>query len=434
MFYYLPLEGYAARYTHQWSAPETGWLERNWLQYGLKYKRVDSHVNEQHRNVSGEKNTIKVGAVLDARIRAGHCFHQVMQIVRMAYEGEIKDSDTIYFDDFWHPGIEALPYTFHQLGIRPRVYCFLHAQSVDEYDFTYPMRNWMRHFEKGIGEFVDGIFVCCPFLKDLVRQGGIAYGDKIHVTGHPFNSEEVLSRMPRPYQAWMQGQGNIAPPFATMRSASGRDNVVVWSSRWDAEKDPHFFMEVVRRVVESRPDIVFKVCTSAPRLRSNDTRLLQEAFAMQERYPKNFLIREGLTKEQYYTILTESKVQFNCALQDFVPITLQEAMVAGCVPIYPYFRSFPELFESKPDHSTGFFTYPHRNEWAAAEMIKWFIAENDIPDNNHWSRVAVAQRAWLYQKWDLSWIRMLDKMNLLEGASIPEGMVKESRRDPFARA
>ena len=33
------------------------------------------------------------------------------------------------------------------------------AQSVDEYDFTYNMKNWMRHYELGLDERLSGIFV-----------------------------------------------------------------------------------------------------------------------------------------------------------------------------------------------------------------------------------------------------------------------------------
>jgi hypothetical protein len=53
-------------------------------------------------------------------------------------------------------------------------------------------------------------------------------------------------------------------------------------------------------------------------------------------------------KNDYYELLADSKVLFNCALQDWVSNTASEADALGTNCLYPAYRSFPETFAN--DH------------------------------------------------------------------------------------
>ena len=55
-------------------------------------------------------------------------------------------------------------------------------------------------------------------------------------------------------------------------------------------------------------------------------------------------IHENLSKNEYYNILADSRVLFNCALQDWVSNTASEADALGTNCLYPAYRSFPETF------------------------------------------------------------------------------------------
>ena len=55
-------------------------------------------------------------------------------------------------------------------------------------------------------------------------------------------------------------------------------------------------------------------------------------------------IYKDLQKNDYYNIVNDSKVLFNCALQDWVSNTVSEADTLGCNVVYPIYRSFPETF------------------------------------------------------------------------------------------
>jgi hypothetical protein len=56
-----------------------------------------------------------------------------------------------------------------------------------------------------------------------------------------------------------------------------------------------------------------------------------------------------LEKNEYYNIVNDSRVVFNCALQDWVSNTVSEADALGCNVLYPAYRSFPETFANDPD-------------------------------------------------------------------------------------
>jgi glycosyltransferase involved in cell wall biosynthesis len=407
--FYVPLESYKERYTMQWSAPKTGWLERNWRRHGVEYVRIDGLVPPPPRE-------IKAGVVLDAVGRCLNTFEQIKELLLLAESGKIKDSDVIYFDDFWTPGFEALPYAFDVLGIRPRMYSFLHAQSVDEFDFTYPMRDWMRPIERGMAAALDGIFVCCPTLKDLVVQGGICDQSKVIVTGHPFCSEEVMERMPGWYRAWMVSPEGVDPAVVPRR-----ENKVVWSSRFDHEKNPHFFMDVAMKIIARTADVKFVVCTSAKELRSNRPTNVNRAREMAGYFPNRFVIKENLTKEEYYAELCSAKVQFNCANQDFVAITLLEASVAGCFPLYPYFRSFPETFMYNPA-----FMYRHLDLDDAVGKILSIVSRDDL-----WSAEFIKGRSWIHSRFDTSWFRQVYTMGLSWNPSGDASLVYDATRIPL---
>jgi hypothetical protein len=60
-------------------------------------------------------------------------------------------------------------------------------------------------------------------------------------------------------------------------------------------------------------------------------------------------IYENLSKNDYYNLVNDSRVLFNCALQDWVSNTVSEADTLGCNVLYPAYRSFPETFANDPE-------------------------------------------------------------------------------------
>jgi glycosyltransferase involved in cell wall biosynthesis len=365
--FYCPLEDYPERYTGQLAS---------WFQDELQRQHVAFAV------VPGDPRTqqhIQTGQVLDACRRGQHAMAQSSTLLSWIAGGSIADGDVIYFDDFWHPGVEAVKYALHQHKLDVKLFAFCWAQSVDKFDFTHGMLPWIRPFEQGNGHCYDRVFFASSMLAAFAEVEGISRQSA--VVGLPFNSHEVLSRMPLWYHEYLAGERRAM----VVRHRHERKRDVVFSSRFDWEKNPQFFIEVMQQLLERHwaTNIRFVICTSQPALRSNDPSVLVTLKQLMARFPHSIKVASGLTKEQYYETLCKSRVQFNCAYQDWVSFTLLEALTAGCYPIYPDWRSFPETFGPGSPH-----LYADRNVDAAVDAILHVMDADEMV----WDREAILDR------------------------------------------
>lgn len=368
MLWYMPLEPYEQRYTSQLSAANDGWNERNWTRMGISYRRIEGR---------SYRPTILHGSVVDAVGRSIWAMSQVEQFLIAIDHQQVSSDDIVYFDDFWHPGIEAIRYACDVMGIIcPRMYAYCWAQSFDQYDFTFKMRSWIRKYERSNAQLFTKVFVANTMLKDLMEDLDIPCD--VEVVGLPFDSDEVRCRMP--YERLP------------------RKNQVVFSSRWDSEKRPDKFLRIMDMVVSDEPLTQFVICSGSPKLTSNSSTLVQMLEYYKGKYPNNLIVREGLSKKDYYEILASSKVQVNTALQDWVSFTLLEASVAGCWPVYPNFRSFPETLQKQP-------IFLYDDDKTAATMIVAALRSETIfhPD-------VIKQREWIHKRFDSTWARILYHM------------------------
>jgi glycosyltransferase involved in cell wall biosynthesis len=319
MFYYLPIEPYEERYTCYLSTPNGFWesfLRKN----DIPYKAL--------RGEARSENRIRIGAgqVLDTYTRSVWCMSQIAEFLRDLDGGLVKDGDVVYIEDFWHPGFEALPYARAMSGIDFRIYAWCHADTWDQTDFTYyrGMEPWKRYFELGIAKSLNGMFVADAGLKELIMQAG---GDlcPIHAVGTCWNTD------------WIRKRYGYNPN-------DRRENIVVFASRWDEDKDPMFFCKLVLAVAEdlSAPkNVKFMVTTGFRRLTSNRAEFVDMAKTLKAKLPHMFEIYEDLSKASYMALLNTAKVHFNCAHHDWVSYALLESCAMGCMPLFPDYRSFP---------------------------------------------------------------------------------------------
>ena len=311
--FYFGLEPLKARYTHQLSKE---WMPATFAPYADKLEFID---------VEGEWNTdqqIKVGAVLDAVGRGKFAMSQCSTFLDMLNHDCINNGDIIFLQDYWHPGIESILYALDLYGIEVEIYAMLHAQSVDEYDFTYPMREWMRGFELGLDKRMTGIFVGSTIHKDQLRQAG--FESPIHVVSLPLHLEMTQAKYPE------------------YKKGTRKKQIIVYSSRLDKEKNPFFMMEVAEKYLNEFSGAEWHVTTSGKEFKSMLPGVLEALHELAERQPR-FKLLKNLTKQEYYKELAEAKVQFNCALQDYVSWTVLESTAFGCDIVFPNFRSFPEF-------------------------------------------------------------------------------------------
>ena len=313
--YYMGLEPYEGRYTLQLQQ----WSEDAFKRRGIDYEVI-------HGETLDDSKAIVTGQVLDAHGRSYYSLTQMAKLVKKMKAGEITWEDTIFFEDMFTPGMEVLPYIMDQLPweYQPRVFVRCLAQTIDPDDFlhVWDMQEWMSHYEKMTDHFVTGVLASNEEMVAHIKIAGWT-APIYNISGLAFDKDEVQSRV------------NEIKPFIN------RKKRVVFAARFDQEKQPDFFMDLIERYGHNHRDVEFAVLSGGP-LRSNDQKYIDRARELEK--TANFKIYENLKKNEYYCLLADSRVLFNCALQDWVSNTASEADALGTNCLYPAYRSFPETF------------------------------------------------------------------------------------------
>ena len=323
----MGLESYEARYTLQL----TEWNRRVFEKRGLDIVYVPGETLDNSKS-------IVVGQVLDAHGRSYFSMSQLMNLVRMMREGEVTSEDVIYFEDMFQPGIESLPYIMDQVpaSMRPRIFVRCLAQAIDPDDFVHVwgMAGWMNTYEKMVNELVQksngAVLATNEEMVAHMRVAGWS-APIYNISGLAFGKEEVLGRI--------GGKANIKP--FTERSLR-----VGFAARFDQEKQPGFFMDFAEAYQERFPQVEFAIFQGGE-LRSNNPEYVTRARSLEAQ--GKLKIYDNLNKNDYYNLLNDTRVLFNCALQDWVSNTVSEADTLGANVLYPAYRSFPETFANCPD-------------------------------------------------------------------------------------
>ena len=335
----MGLEPYEGRYTLQLQ----DWTERVFKKRGIDYVIVPGTTIDDSKAIS-------VGQVLDAHGRSYFGMSQIMNLVQMMRNGEVTNKDIVFFEDMFQPGMESLPYILNQVDEkhRPAIYLRCLAQSIDPDDFVHVwgMSKWMSMYEQMCNEIPNVTILATN--EEMVAHMRIANWKApiYNISGLSFGKEEVQGRVPN------------RKPFLE------RSERVVFGARWDQEKQPQFFMDLLVEFKRKHPGVDFTICSGGP-LRSNNTFYVDEARHLEKQ--GLITIRENLEKNEYYKILADSRVLFNCALQDWVSNTVSEADALGTNVLYPAYRSFPETFAN--DHTRMYIPWSMEDATAKLETL-----------------------------------------------------------------
>jgi hypothetical protein len=313
--YYMGLEPYEARYTLQLQDWNTEAFEKR----GLDYVVVPG-------DLLTTDQSIVTGQVLDAHGRSYFGMSQMMSLVKLMKEGEVTSEDCIFFEDMFQPGIESLPYIMDQVSEehRPKVFVRCLAQSIDPDDFVH---------EKMVNEFVTGVLATNEEMVAHMKIAGWT-APIYNISGLAFGKEEVRRRLLE---------------LEEYKPFEERKMRVAFTARWDQEKQPDFYMDLIEEWYKRYgKDHGIEFCLlSGGELRSNNDSYMKRTKKLQKQ--KKLVIHENLSKNDYYRILNDTRVVFNCALQDWVSNTVSEGDALGCNVLFPAYRSFPETFANDRD-------------------------------------------------------------------------------------
>jgi glycosyltransferase involved in cell wall biosynthesis len=316
---HVPIEPYPTRYT------------ADWVQ---QFESAFKVTNTQFITVLGNQsvNTITSGSVLDACGTHMYKFSQLEKLMFMILNKEITENDVIFFSDLWFPGLESLFYVRAITGIDFKIAGVFHAGTWDPHDFTSRtgMRDWGQHLETSWLHGVDMIFVATQWHKDLIVINSEDFDEsKIFVTGIPFYSEKLR---------------DTYFPDHTVQII--KEKIVVFPHRLDIEKHPEKF----DRIAKKYPQWSFVKTIDATK-----------------------------NREEYFNLLSRSKVMISFAEQETFGYSTVESMALGNFVIVPNQLSYREIV---PDG------YRYNNEKEIPEMLEKFMASDELPyypDLNKWA-------------------------------------------------
>jgi glycosyltransferase involved in cell wall biosynthesis len=311
---------------------------------------------------------------------------QLMNLVQLMRNGECSGEDVVFFEDMFQPGMESLPYIMCQIPEeqRPTIYLRCLAQAVDPDDFVHVwgMSKWMSLYEQMCNE-IPNVHILAT-NEEMVAHMRIANWTApiYNISGLSFGKDEVLSRVNTQVKPWEE-----------------RSDRVVFAARFDQEKQPDFFMDVIEMVKAINPNIEFAVLSGGP-LRSNNQKYLDRALQMEA--DGQLTILKDLQKNDYYNVVNDSKVMFNCALQDWVSNTVSEADALGCNVVYPAYRSFPETFAN--DHTRLYMP------WSKEDAVSKILAGVEAPSDkmgkiSNWTNGTIDRMVDIMQGTGEKWLR-----------------------------
>lgn len=129
---------------------------------------------------------------------------------------------------------------------------------------------------------------------------------------------------------------DISPPVAG-RYGSADGPLVLWSHRWDHDKNPRaVFGSLVKLADEGVP---FRLAIAGENERVDPREFLE----VQERLADRIEHVGYLDRADYCALLARTDVVVSAAHHEFFGIAMVEAMVAGAVPVLPDRLSYPEI-------------------------------------------------------------------------------------------
>jgi hypothetical protein len=238
---------------------------------------------------------------------------QVEQMGRLFCDGSVHPGDHFIFTDAWHPGIINLKYMSELLGIPITTHGLWHAGSYDPQDFLGRLvgdKPWVRHAEKSFFHAFDHNYFATDFHIDmfclnLLRTSSGFYKDWI-------NSGKIVRT------GWpMEYMDNILTTYKGMP----KRELILFPHRIAPEKQ----VEIFRDLAKQLPQYEFVVCQD-----------------------------QQLSKDEYHTLLGQSKIVFSANLQETLGISCYEGTLVDAIPMVPDRLSYSEMYHEG-------FKYP--SEW-----------------------------------------------------------------------
>lgn len=280
--YIVDIEAVDTRYTAQW---------KKYLPQSLKIRSND---NVEVISGGDTPQATTPGAFLNFGGTNVYKSKQLEIIGEKFCNGEIKDGDYFLYTDAWNPTVIQLRYMAELLGVNIKIGGLWHAGSYDPQDFLGRLigdKPWVRQAEVSMYHCYDDNFFATDFHIELFQKTFGAW-----TTGHE----------PKQVGWPMEYLKDIMEPFKGI----AKEDIILFPHRIAPEKQP----EIFRDLAQSLPQYKFVF--------AQDTQL---------------------TKDEYHTLLSRSKMVFSANLQETLGISWYEAALVNTFPLVPDRLSYSEM-------------------------------------------------------------------------------------------
>lgn len=304
------LEPIETRYTQQWHEHIPKLLSDN----------LDNKFNVVQIDGIQKNSQLTPGAFLNFSDTNYWKSSQLCNFLEHHNNGETSVDDHILFTDAWNPTVIQLKYMNDLLGFNWTLHGLWHAGSYDPQDFLGRLvgnKPWVRHAEKSFFSCFDHSYFATEFHVKMF------FDNLIHnyPEENPWYEEDwaerydsgkiVLTGWPMEY---------MTEKLSSYKGMQKRD-LILFPHRIAPEKQ----VEIFRDLKVQLPQYEFVVCQD-----------------------------QQLTKDEYHSLLGQSKIVFSANLQETLGISCYEGSVVDAIPMVPDRLSYSEMYHDG-------FKYP--SEW-----------------------------------------------------------------------
>ena len=322
--YLVELEPVETRYTAQWKEH----LPKQMINAGLDVEVITGPADAPQDTTPG--------AFLNFSGTNYWKSEQLKTISQMFADGTVQDGDYFLYTDAWNPTVLQLKYMSELLGVDIKIGGMWHAGSYDPADFLGRLIGdtpWCRLAEESMYNVFDHNFFATQFHIDMFLESFPNVDQsKIHRVGWPMEYMEPLLR-----------EYDIP---------ANKMDIVLFPHRVAPEKQVDIFKDLGKEFT----DVEFVVA--------------QE---------------QNLTKDEYHTMLSRSKIVFSANQQETLGISCFEGAVVGATPMVPdrlsYIEMYDEVFKYPSEWTENFESYLQHKDKLVAHIQS--VLDADLLDDTY---------------------------------------------------
>lgn len=215
--------------------------------------------------------------------------------------------------------------------------CYFHENQL-----TYPIPDDQRRdFHYGMTN-----------ITSCLAADAVWFNSRFHLEDYAGAVHDLLGKMPDyvPADVVREIRNKAAvlpPPVPAPRverpaGQPGRTPTILWCHRWERDKNPEPFFEVLLRLDEA--GLQFNLV-----LAGEQFRIAPKVFVEAPERLRQHIVHAGyiLDRAEYLAMLSNCDVVVSTAIQENFGIAVLEAILAGCQPLLPNRLVYPELIPTE---------------------------------------------------------------------------------------